>query len=228
MNRPRSLSTPFLFRSDNSVKERGSHGALRSQPITDNRVNALAFTLIEMLVVISIIAILMGLLFPAFKGVQDQAKKAQAKNDVTQIVTAVNAFYTEYGTYPSTFAPEMTFDAKNGNTNDKLFNELRGNNLAKMNPRNIPFISLPVVKDDSNPKGGFAKNGSLYDPWGTEYLVRLDTDYDNRVTNPYSANAGTSPLLDAGVLAWSLGKDGQSAGGDKKTGTSEDDVLSWQ
>ena len=60
-----------------------------------------AFTLIELLVVITIIAILMGLLFPAFKGVQDQAKRTQAKNDVTQIVTAVNAFYTEYGQYPA-------------------------------------------------------------------------------------------------------------------------------
>src|SRR5437868_13081551 len=58
------------------------------------------FTLIELLIVISIIVILMGLLFPAFKGVQDQAKRTQAKNDLTQIVTAVNAFYTEYGRYP--------------------------------------------------------------------------------------------------------------------------------
>jgi type II secretory pathway pseudopilin PulG len=44
------------------------------------------------LVVISIIIILMGLLFPAFKGAQDQAKRAQAKNDLSQIVTAVNAY----------------------------------------------------------------------------------------------------------------------------------------
>ena len=59
-----------------------------------------AFTLIELLVVIAIIAILIGLLFPAFKAVQDQAKRTQAKNDLTQIVNAVNAFYTEYGKYP--------------------------------------------------------------------------------------------------------------------------------
>ena len=53
-----------------------------------------AFTLIELLVVISIIIVLMALLFPAFKGVQDQAKKTQAKNDLMQIVTAVNGFST--------------------------------------------------------------------------------------------------------------------------------------
>src|SRR3989449_2467136 len=62
------------------------------------------FTLIELLVVIAIIAILAGLLFPAFRGVQDQAKRTQAKNDLTQIVTAVNAFYTEYGRYPAVTA----------------------------------------------------------------------------------------------------------------------------
>src|SRR4030095_8619261 len=59
-----------------------------------------AFTLIELLVVIAIIAMLIGLLFPAFRAVQDQAKRTQAKNDLTQIVTAVNAYYTEYGKYP--------------------------------------------------------------------------------------------------------------------------------
>src|SRR3954465_3753031 len=59
-----------------------------------------AFTLIELLVVIVIIGVLAGLSFPVYQSVQNSAKKTQAKNDVTQIVTAVNAFYTEYGKYP--------------------------------------------------------------------------------------------------------------------------------
>src|SRR5206468_8182988 len=60
----------------------------------------------SLLVVITIIAILIGLLFPAFSAVQDQAKRTQAKNDLTQIVTAVNAFYTEYGKYPTSLTPD--------------------------------------------------------------------------------------------------------------------------
>ena len=86
-----------------------------------------AFMLIELLVVIAIIVILIGLLFPAFRGVQDQAKKTQAKNDLTQIVTAVNAFYTEYGRYPvsSTITTDAYFGSgtapsgtTSGGTND--------------------------------------------------------------------------------------------------------------
>jgi len=85
-----------------------------------------AFTLIELLVVIAIIAVLIGLLFPAFRAVQDQAKKTQAKNDLTQIVNAVNAFYTDYGKYPIAGAADVTFGpGGNQATNETLLRELR-------------------------------------------------------------------------------------------------------
>src|SRR5215467_12783943 len=87
-----------------------------------------AFTLIELLVVIAIIAILVGLLFPAFKAVQNQARSTQAKNDLTQIVNAVNAFYTDYGKYPL-----VTADATYGSTtipNNALIYTLRADSTA--------------------------------------------------------------------------------------------------
>ncbi|MGZ5554013.1 MAG: type IV pilin protein, partial [Chthoniobacterales bacterium] len=169
----------------NEIEWRGVAGeSHRSKEMKSFKANhAAAFTLVEMLVVVSIIAVLIGLAFPVFQGAQNSAKNAAAKNDLTQIVAAVSAFYTEYGTYPSTYSPEMTFDGKNGNNNDKLFNELRGNQFATMNPRNIGFIAPPVAKDATKPKGGIGQNdGRWYDPWGQEYLVRLDTDYDRQVT----------------------------------------------
>ena len=92
----------------------------RRSPITA------AFTLIELLVVIAIIAILIGLLFPAFKAVQDQAKKTQAKNDLTQIVNAVNAFYTEYGKYP--VSSSITTDAYFGSGTPPLGSTSGGTN----------------------------------------------------------------------------------------------------
>jgi prepilin-type N-terminal cleavage/methylation domain-containing protein len=205
-----------------------------------------AFTLIELLVVIAIIAILIGLLFPAFRAVQDQAKRTQAKNDLTQIANAVNAYYTDYGRYPLSTVAETTFGPGGSPaTNETLFTELRGcgpcpsppcgscPTPAVLNTRLIVFISPPDVKDAANPRSGIgtaAGNlGRYFDPWGTNYVVRIDGDYNNQVANPYTTNAGANPLQ-LGVIALSLGKDqlGGVGSEDKNAGTASDDVISWQ
>ena len=207
----------------------------QSRPADAGAPTARSFTLIELLVVVAIIALLIGLAFPAFQGVQNQARKAQAKSDLVQIVTAVTAYYTEYGRYPVAPAPpaDTTFGATT--TNAPLFNELRCVN-AQQNPRGITFLSPPDAKDSTNPRAGIgsaaASAGQYFDPWGKPYVVRIDTDYDNQVHNPYSQNAGGAPLLRTGVIAWSFGKDALSQSisaspADKNAGTNQDDVISW-
>src|SRR5215475_1991380 len=127
-----------------------------------------AFTLIELLVVIAIIAVLIGLLFPAFRSVQDQARRTQAKNDLTQIVNAVNAYYTEYGKYPlATQGSETTFTSDNSDLMFTLRAIAFGANAANvLNPRKIIFLSPPDVKDPSYPRAGVTSAGIYYDPWG--------------------------------------------------------------
>jgi prepilin-type N-terminal cleavage/methylation domain-containing protein len=183
-----------------------------------------AFTLIELLVVIIMIAILAGLLFPAINGAQKQAKKVQAKNDLTQIVTAVNAYYTEYGMYPTSPTTDVTFSTANNTLFDVLRNMTGTTPGNASNTRGIVFINVPAAKDQTNPKSGIkTSSGVWYDPWGTPYNVTIDGTYDNQVANPYSSNAGPNPLQ-AGVIAWSLGSDGVQ-GTDFKA---SDDVISWQ
>src|SRR5207247_8877973 len=108
---PRMPVSPRLAFDTNALQQRRSHRG---------------FTLIELLVVIAIIAILIGLLFPAFSAVQNQARQTQAKNDLTQIVNAVNAFYTDYGKYPTSLTPDATatYGPAGANTHDLLFTEL--------------------------------------------------------------------------------------------------------
>lgn len=200
-----------------------------------------AFTLIEIAVVFLLIGILASIAYPTFVGVQNAARKTQAKNDLTQIVTAVNAFYTEYGKYPL-----ATSDATITNTGD-LFYTLRAVNGGvanagnAANPRIIQYLNIPDSKDQVLPKSGIyngATNagaglyqGAWYDPWTKSYVVAIDGTYDNQITpNPYSSGAGSSPIR-AGVIAWSFGPDARSqtlGGPAPKTGTNADDVISWQ
>ena len=195
---------------------------------------AAAFTLIELLVVITIIAVLMGLAFPVFQAVQNAAKKTQAKNDLVQIVTAVNAYYTEYGKYP--VPPGNSDDGYviggSGASSGTVLTALRGSDLV-LNPRQIVFISPPDAKDQTNSRSGIkTSDGQFYDPWGMPYAISIDANYDNQVPNPYTANAGSTPIRN-GVIAWSFGKDMLSGSvpgpaADKNTGTNKDDVISWQ
>ena len=66
-------------------------------------------------------------------------------------------------------------------------------------------------KESAAPRSGIgtvaANKGQYFDPWGAIItVVRIDADYNNQVVNPYTANAGATPLQ-IGVIAWSLGAD---------------------
>lgn len=131
---------------------------------------AAAFTLIELLVVIAIIAILMGLLFPAGQSAINAAKKTTAKNQAVQIATAITAYETEYGRYPtSAVSGTMTMSGA-------LLSEICTTN----NPRGIIFMEANAWK---NGKGGTNSSG-FCDPFSATnvYSVSMDTGYSNAIT----------------------------------------------
>ena len=132
------------------------------------------FTLIEMLIVISIIVILTGLAFPAVNGAIDSARKAQAKSTVAQIAAAVSAYETEYGKLPQ-------LDDTNV---DLAFIDILTGQDTNENPRRIVFLEVSGWKKG---KGGTNADGDFCDPWAdtNTYSISLDTNYDNLVTaNP--------------------------------------------
>lgn len=60
------------------------------------------FTLIEVLVVIVILGILAAIIVPRIMDRPDQARVVAAKNDIRAIVSALNLYRLDNGTYPST------------------------------------------------------------------------------------------------------------------------------
>ncbi len=133
-----------------------------------------AFTLIELLIVISIIAILAALAFPAVNGALDSARKAEARNDVNQIANALRNFKLEYKRLPA----EGTEIAV-----------LRGENVDGQNPKELVFMEMKNARGNP-PKKGY-QDGQFYDPWGLAYVVVLDggtQDSDGRINSKITRN----------------------------------------
>ena len=51
------------------------------------------FTLIEMMIVIVVIAILLGVLLPQFRGTQDEAATQRARSELRTLATALESYY---------------------------------------------------------------------------------------------------------------------------------------
>ena len=60
-----------------------------------------AFTIVELLVVVAIIATLVGLLLPAVQGAREAARRTQCGNNLRQLATAVLAYETQMGHFPA-------------------------------------------------------------------------------------------------------------------------------
>lgn len=59
------------------------------------------FSLIELLVVITIIAALIGVALPNFLGARQRAHDAKRKQELTELKSALRLYYNDYNSYPS-------------------------------------------------------------------------------------------------------------------------------
>jgi len=72
--------------------------------------HARGFSLIELLVVISIIVILAAILYPVFGSVREKARQAQCRSNLHQIAIALGEYRERWGRYP----PPPYYDANAG------------------------------------------------------------------------------------------------------------------
>lgn len=186
------------------------------------------FTLVELLVVITIIAVLAGAGFAAGNAAIQKAKKTTAMASAVAIESAVNNFYTEYGSMPTALTVDTEINTKD-NVKDFL-DILLGLEPTTGTPLNARAIKFLSVKEGKAKKNGLIYNSAgttvegLYDPWGGTYKVMIDADYDEKVI-PLPKGGGAKVTLNGRRAAvWSDGADGVVKSANGKT---TDDVKTW-
>ncbi|MFZ2835796.1 MAG: prepilin-type N-terminal cleavage/methylation domain-containing protein [Candidatus Saccharimonadales bacterium] len=73
------------------------------------------FTIVELLIVIVIIGILAAITIVAYNGIQNRARDAQRKSDLSQIAKALQMYKLDNGSYPSISSGCASGSSGNGN-----------------------------------------------------------------------------------------------------------------
>jgi type II secretory pathway pseudopilin PulG len=166
-----------------------------------------AFSFAWFLLIIAIVVILLTLFFPASSGGGsgrlNAVKRMQAKNDATQIATAINAYVSEYDHLPTKARTDVT--VSDDGAASEIMDVLCPPNLQSPpaeNPKGITFLEIPrATKDGRN--GRANGTGPYLDPWGNAYFIALDGDRDGFVWAP--AGSAHRARVHKTVAVWSRG-----------------------
>lgn len=160
----------------------------------------MAFTLVELLGVITVIGILAGLTLGAAGAVRRHGAKSQAKAEIAALLAACDRYFADNNSYPvATNAPEpmKNFDpADYRMAGIALFSNLFGTNQYNRPPLNKRYFEpKPSMVSNTN-----SNNAFFVDPWGNAY------GYNSDGTNPpyiwSTANEKTSIGTNRWMTSW--------------------------
>lgn len=247
-------------------------------------------SLIELLVVISIIGVLAGLLLPAVGNVKKKARVVQAQKDMADMKGAISVYQHDYSRLPAsasaaalgtdyTYGTTATSTGYGGGTTNVYNNNNAGHQASNAelmliltaassfpdyttnncnagdvrNPRKVGYFNAKSSGASGATAGkGLGLDGVMRDPWGNPYIVALDLNYDNTVSNSvYRLQAVSQVAVNSAVghygligtgngnnnnytvrdsaMIFSFGPDGMlDATAKANADPNKDNVLSWK
>ncbi len=175
------------------------------------------FSLVELLVVLTIIGILTSILLPAGHQVTKAMRKTEAQKTATELRTAVMNYYSEYKRYPPVAGAagtggDVTVETSGSNGLITGLMAAPGSTYTEeINRRRILFFSTRKAKRPGMagvyPEGdGYALYDPFFDPDNNDnyYRVVFDANYDNVIQVADRSGSGTEDLF-AGAAVWSYG-----------------------
>ncbi|MDD2600336.1 MAG: prepilin-type N-terminal cleavage/methylation domain-containing protein [Kiritimatiellae bacterium] len=171
------------------------------QPKTKNRKSEISFgfTLMEMLIVISIISILLSLLYGALERAQKFSRRAMTYTELKNIQSAFKQYFSHYSVWPDTThvtaSMRLTSDEDVGFIIDgsmaRILQGVRdGSNAAQMdqiNPACIPLLEFARYSRESrHPVNPFKSLNAIAADTTRSYRVLFDTNGDGQITIPGS------------------------------------------
>ena len=149
-----------------------------------------SFTLVELLVVISIIGLLAGLGLPAINGAIQAGKKAEVAAMAESIKTAVNAFYAEYSAYPSNTSGKTDLNFL------QLMSTTNSTGTSIQNTRGIAFLEVPPKF--TNAALGLVTPSGFY-KGQSNFFLAIDTNGGGVLTNRVGSSNYVVP---SSVAVW--------------------------
>lgn len=192
------------------------------------------FSLMELMVVITIIAILSSIIIPAGHAVQGNMKKVQAQKTCTELRTALMSYFSEYKRFPPFTAAASGSDDSTVPTDSSspIMPTLLGVDQTN-NRRSVQFFSSRPAKGKGLPGLYRGSDGTieLLDPFlsasgGTTsnpYYIMIDSNYDNSLQVPARGSKGGTEEIFSNVAVWSYGVDGIKG----SQGKSSDDITAY-
>ena len=200
------------------MKKAAQHGSSRGH-------GQRGFTLVEVIVVLSVVLLLTGIAVPMLSSYMEDGRRARAEAECKVIGAAVTSFYKDVGVFPSrnsagtnnvvqvlfTSATRPTVNPFNANHAwitagmSATTGDVMNNHLGVNRPQGATAAAaIYPTTGTSRWRGPYQNGDAPLDPWGRPYVVNVQSGWSPTATNfkrLWVLSAGSNGIIDTVATA---------------------------